>query len=193
MRSADQEFVVACWQAGVNSVLGDASVARALKHESHPRFDCILAVGKAAAAMYQGALHSLGYEPRGIMVTKYGHVPEELSSTSSLEVIQSAHPIPDTRSLEAGRRCLEFVSQIGEDENLLVLVSGGASSLVEHLPENMSLDELKSLTDSLISEGYSIDQINAVRRQFSLIKGGRLLAAFKEPGFDICHLRRAGR
>ena len=171
------KFAEDCWWAGVRSVQGDACVIRALKAQQPLQVDYLLAVGKAAASMCRGAVEALGYEPISLVVTKYGH-GEEVDNVANVEVIESAHPIPDKNSLAAGKRCLEFVSSVPHDKSLLVLVSGGASALAESLPDGMSLDDLQAVTDSLISEGYDIDQINAVRRQFSLVKGGRLLAGF---------------
>jgi hydroxypyruvate reductase len=93
-------------------------------------------------------------------------------------VIESAHPIPDQNSLDAGRALLERLQAMPADSKLLMLVSGGASALAEALPEGMTLDDLRAVTDEMIATGKTIGQINARRKQTSLIKDGKLIAAF---------------
>jgi hydroxypyruvate reductase len=83
--------------------------------------------------------------------------------------------VPDTRSLAACAALLELLE--GEsDADVLLLISGGASSLVEALPAHLSLEELKRANAWLLASGLDIAQVNAVRRRLSLVKGGKLLA-----------------
>ena len=89
-----RKFAEDCWWAGVRSVQGDTCVVRAINARAPFHVDYLLAVGKAAASMYRGAVESLGYAPDSLIVTKYGH-GEEVGSAANAEVIESAHPIPD--------------------------------------------------------------------------------------------------
>jgi len=152
-------------------------VKNALANDSGFHPDLILAVGKAAAAMCLGALDSFpGCD--ALVVTKYNHADAELRSQKQVMLIESAHPLPDQKSLEAGNALFERVNAMAEDSRVLLLVSGGASSLAEALPEDMSLADWQAITDEMLSTGKTIEQINNRRKQTSLIKDGKLVAAF---------------
>lgn len=169
-------FLTACWSAGVERVKGEPAVRRALAASGPDRIDNLLAVGKAASSMSLGALDRLAPRARSLLVTKYGHVDAELRESGRVDVLEAAHPVPDRNSLAAGRRAVEFVESVPEAENLVMLVSGGASALAELLPAGFGLPELEEMTGTLLSRGFDITRINAARRRISGIKGGRLLA-----------------
>ena len=78
-------------------------------------------------------------------------------------------------SLRAGQTLLWWLAAAPEDVCWLFLISGGASSLVEVLPETLSLDDLRRLNGWLLASGWPIGRMNALRRRVSGIKGGRLL------------------
>lgn len=160
------------WEAGVEAVGGHASVARAVETMDRP--DRIVAVGKAAGAMTRAALDKWPDVP-ALVVTKDGHADEVPDSAT---VIEAAHPVPDNRSLIGGRALLDCVSELPSDSHLLLLVSGGASSLAEAPVDGVTLDDLKRLNARLLSRGLDIGAMNAERRKVSRIKGGGLLRAF---------------
>jgi len=174
------------FDAGVEAVKGQTAVAHALKSTEDKPFDAVLAVGKAAASMYLGALPYLTDHHRALVITKHGHAAELAQKNRRAEVLESSHPIPDAASLYAGARALSFVKDAPVDERLLVLVSGGASSLVEVLTNDLSLDEYQSLNQDLIASGADIAAINQQRIKVSQIKGGQLLAHF--PGQNLLTL-----
>lgn len=132
----------------------------------------VLSVGKAAPAMAGAAEEYLGERIEGgLVVTKEGHeAPLEI-----LETIVASHPEPDERSVEAARRVIEFLEPLGEGDLLLALVSGGASALLADPAPPIELEDLKQLTEALLRSGASIDEINAVRKHISTLKGGRLV------------------
>lgn len=133
----------------------------------------VLAVGKAASAMMAGAESALGSQiSEGLVVTKYDH--HSHSHGNSIEVIESAHPIPDSSSLVAGARVQTFIQGLGADDPVLVLISGGASALVEDLRPGVVLDELIAANQWLLSNQVDIGQMNAVRGQLSRLKAGGL-------------------
>ncbi|MEM1352130.1 MAG: DUF4147 domain-containing protein, partial [Pseudomonadota bacterium] len=113
------------FMAAVDAVRGDRAVARALDAWEDPPPDRIVAVGKAATAMAQAA-HKVFPEVPLLIVTKYDHAED---APAGAEVIESAHPVPDQNSIQAGTRLLETVCGMGHGSHLLMLVSGGASSL----------------------------------------------------------------
>ncbi len=130
-----------------------------------------LGIGKAASAMTRAVAEVLG--PRltaGLVVTK--HKPD--LPIPGVEIIEGGHPIPDERSLDAGKRVEKFVSSLGADDLLICLVSGGGSALVTSPVEGVSLEDMQSLTASLLECGAQIDEMNLIRRQLDRLKGGGL-------------------
>lgn len=164
-------------QAGLASTSGRVCVAQALRAEGLPGPVRVLAVGKAAASMTLGAYDALGASlDRALIITKDGHVPEEVRGLPGVEVIESAHPVPDVRSLAAGQHLLQWVEQLPEASVPLFLISGGASSLVEVLERGVTLAQLGKLNEEGHASGIPIEELNARRSRLSRIKGGRLTA-----------------
>jgi hydroxypyruvate reductase len=145
----------------------------------------LLAMGKAAVAMAAGAVEVLGERiTDGLVVTKDGYVDRRLPER--LAIREAAHPVPDARSLAAGAEVREAVAGLPADHQLLGLTSGGASALVEALPEGIELADLIRLNQWLLGSGLPIDQVNRVRQGVSLVKGGRLAALLQ--GQPACNL-----
>ena len=174
-----QQFLIDCWIVGVGRVKGETSVRHALRQSGPESIDNLLAIGKAASSMYMGAVPTLHPKSRALIVSKYGHVDAHIAETPQIEIIEAAHPVPDKNSLAAGRRVLTFIETVPQAENLVMLVSGGASALVELLPQSISLQCLIEITEKLLSRGYDINSINAIRTKISWIKGGKLLNCCK--------------
>ena len=130
----------------------------------------LLSIGKAACAMAQGAHEVLGARiVDALVVTKRGH-----AEALPWPVLEAGHPLPDEHSLAAGQKLIEFAVAIPPDATVLVLLSGGASALVEALPEGMHLAQLRALNDWLLAAGLDIVAMNRIRKRLSRIKGGRL-------------------
>ncbi len=135
----------------------------------------VAAVGKAAARMTLGARDALGGAlERVLLITKDGHLDPELNELPRLEAWESGHPVPDQRSLDAGARLLAFLDEMPAQVQPLVLVSGGASSLVEALIPGAALADLQRLNREGLASGLSIEDLNARRRAISRLKGGQL-------------------
>lgn len=179
MKKSSRNDLAAIWQAGVNAVQGDAVVRTAIDSDSPFSPDLIVAVGKAAASMCAGALHCLPESPPAIVVVPRGQPTAQLDRHSNVTVHESSHPVPDSASLDAGTILLEAMREQGPDSRLLLLVSGGASALVEALRAGHSLDELQSLTVEWLAGGLSISQVNANRAERSRVKAGKLLREFR--------------
>ena len=171
------------WDAAIAAVSGQRAVENAIAADPSYQPDLIIAVGKAAVGMCRGALNCQKGSCEAIVVTKHEHADDDIRSLERITVIESGHPIPDQQSLEAGALLLDRVSNMHRDSRLLVLVSGGASALAEALPGGMSLADLQSIADEMISAGKTIGEINSRRKQTSLIKDGKLLQQF--PGAEI--------
>jgi hydroxypyruvate reductase len=160
-------------EAALHAVDGRILVARAL-HERAAPVAGVIAFGKAASSMLEGALQAQPDVP-ALLITKDGHVSPRLWNHPGVEVREAGHPLPDARSLQAGRRLLEFIAASPKDAPLLFLLSGGASSLVEVLPTGVTLKDWRRVNAWLLASGLDIHAMNAVRKRLSCIKGGRLL------------------
>jgi glycerate 2-kinase len=158
---------------------GDAAVASALSG-FEPRPVALCAIGKAAGAMTQGAHRALGSQVRSsLVITKDGHADPGLLRLPGLRVIESAHPVPDARSLEAGAELGRWVRELPVGLYPVFLVSGGSSSLVESLAPGVSLEALRALNQRGLAAGWDIGRLNSERAKLSRLKGGgvsRLLA-----------------
>jgi hydroxypyruvate reductase len=162
-------------------VSGRASVRAALQTPAHSGAlhdrVWIAAVGKAASSMALGAHDALGGRVRHtLVITREGHASQELLAHANLELLESAHPVPDERSLIAGARLLRWVDELPATAAPLFLISGGASSLVEVLAEGATLRQLLQLNVEGQAAGIPIGELNARRLGLSRIKGGRLAA-----------------
>jgi hydroxypyruvate reductase len=176
--SAPAVLARAIWQAGVDAVGGYAATEAALG--DIPRPDRILAVGKAAGEMSRAALARFPGVP-ALVVTKDGHA----EGLTGAEVIESAHPVPDARSLRGGAALRTTVGEMANGSRLLLLVSGGASALAEDLVPGTTLDDLAALNRRLLGAGLDITAMNEQRRQISRVKGGGLLSGFHGAHVDV--------
>lgn len=171
-----RETLLSSYRAGLEAVRGGKCVSKWLRQ--HPCRDVThaIAVGKAAADMARGALEACdGVIERVLIITRTGYGDPGLASDLRVEQLESAHPVPDARSLAAGARLIRFLETTPEQAHLLVMISGGASSLVEHLPGGAGPERLAELNRYLLASGRDIHEINRVRKAISCIKGGRLV------------------
>ncbi len=131
----------------------------------------VVGFGKASArlaAALEGVLG--GLVGSGLVVTADGYsVP-----TERIEVVEAAHPLPDERGLAAAQRISELVSQAGEGDLVIVLISGGGSALLTLPAPGITLGDLARTNELLIRSGATIQEINAVRKHLSQLKGGQL-------------------
>lgn len=157
--------------AAIKAVEGKTVVSRALRADKGGPYH-VIAIGKAAESMLQGVPEEKVID--GLLISKHGHVSTAIKQDKRFICLESDHPVPGEASLNAGRALLDYLTKMPTDEPCLFLISGGTSSLVEVLEEGWTLAELSQLTQYLLENAYSINEINAVRRHVSKIKGGRL-------------------
>jgi glycerate 2-kinase len=171
-----RDLLIECYRAALAAVDARRCVRDSLQRRPLDGTWHVVAIGKAAAAMTQGAIDALG--PRvagGRVVVPPEHLPAEFApSPRHIVVITASHPLPDQRSLAAGEAIADYVSSLPGDASLLFLVSGGASSLVEWLRPGVSLADLQGLNRWALAAGVPIAQLNALRRGLSRLKGGGL-------------------
>ncbi len=96
--------------------------------------------------------------------------------------IQSTHPLPSLKSIDAGRALQEMLQQLDKDDLFIYLLSGGNSALVELPEENISLNEFQEATKLMLHSGMPIEKINSVRKHLSQVKGGKLIQQTKAKG-----------
>lgn len=165
------------FRSGVIAVKGDNAVRSWLANEEITRPTHVLAAGKAAVAMFAGLPEAWRNAAPTLLITKTVHIGTAVFE-SNVTALEASHPMPDATSLRAGQSALEFVTSLPAQAQLLVLISGGASSLVEHLDPGVTLSDLEALTHEALCEGADIAEINRRRRSISAIKGGKLLSHF---------------
>jgi hydroxypyruvate reductase len=135
----------------------------------------VLAAGKAAGPMAGAAAELLGgLLSGGLVLTKDEHAVPDSAREAGLEVRFASHPEPDGRGEEAASRAAEMADDLGENDLLLCLISGGASALLADPDPSVGLGDLGSLTGILLRSGASINEINTVRKHVSTLKGGGL-------------------
>jgi hydroxypyruvate reductase len=131
--------------------------------------------GKAAASMAAAVeSHWPAAAPlSGLVVTRYQHsLP-----TRRIEVIEASHPLPDGHGEAAALRMLDMARQLGPDDLLLALISGGGSSLLAAPVAGVTLNELRQVTKALLHAGATIQDINTVRKHLTRLSGGCLAQA----------------
>ena len=125
--------------------------------------------------MMAGAFDALGDSiEHALVVTKHGHTGDTLDPAWPIDIVESSHPVPDESCLEAGRILGSYVDAIPAGADVLALMSGGASALVEVLPDGFAGSDLARVNEYLLAAGHPIGVVNRVRKRISLIKGGRL-------------------
>lgn len=168
----------AIFASALQAVNGRRCTAAFLSAHPPARPVFLVATGKAAAAMANGATDILGDRLiRALVVTKSGHLDSSLTNDSRFTCLEAAHPLPDHRSLVAGEALMRFLERAPDDAELLFLISGGTSSLVEVLPGGVTLATLQKVNHWLLGSGLSISEVNGIRQAISRIKGGRLASS----------------
>jgi glycerate 2-kinase len=131
----------------------------------------VLGAGKATASMAQAVEQRLGSRLEGgFVVVKHGHV----GPTKRIVVAEAGHPVPDRSGQRAAARLCAMAAELGRRDLLIVLLSGGASSLLPAPVAGVRLADKQRTTQELLRCGASIREINTVRKHLSRIKGGRL-------------------
>ncbi len=134
----------------------------------------VIGAGKAAASMaaaLEAAWGDTDFE--GVVVTRYGHG----APTRRIRVIEASHPVPDANSERGARALMAAVDGLGPDDQVVALMSGGASSLLVLPVDGVTLQDKAFLNKALLESGAPIGTMNRIRKALSGIKGGKLAAA----------------
>ncbi|WP_417687110.1 glycerate kinase type-2 family protein [Roseibium sp.] len=172
-----KEFLRSMFDAAVSAALPENCLPEHLPEPSASGRIILLAAGKGAGAMLEVAerhyreQRGLGSDRLiGLGVTRHGYG----RPTGTIELIEAGHPVPDQAGVDATIRCMELVSAAGENDHIVVLLSGGGSANWIAPTAGVTLDDKQQLTKALLKSGATIDEINKVRKHLSRIKGGRL-------------------
>ncbi|NLE76437.1 MAG: glycerate kinase [Chloroflexi bacterium] len=175
-------------QAALAAVDPGPALRRHLQREGHTlqvgdrsydlrRFRRVVAVGagKAGAPMAAALESILGdYLSGGLVSVKYGHAH---ATPGQVQVVQADHPVPDASGAAAAERVLALAASLGADDLLICLLSGGGSALLPAPAPGLTLDHKQAATTALLRSGATINEMNAVRKHLSAIKGGQLARA----------------
>lgn len=180
-RDDQKALLESAFMAGVNAAHPDGFFAtddmgRALAQAATTKGRVlVLGAGKAAAAMAAALEREWpGTRPlEGLVVTRAGYEV----STRNVEVAMAGHPYPENQGAGHAARMLSLAAELGKDDLLIGLWSGGGSSLLACPPGGMEFQTFIELTKSLLGSGADIHQINTVRKHLSRISGGRLAKA----------------
>lgn len=139
----------------------------------------VVGAGKAAASMAR-AVEQLWPQHApldGLVITRYAHgLP-----LNRLQCVEAGHPVPDDAGQMAAQRLAQKVTELGPEDQLIVLVSGGGSSLLALPAEGLTMDDLRGVTQQLLRSGAPIQEMNVVRKHLSRLQGGQLALMSKAP------------
>jgi glycerate 2-kinase len=134
----------------------------------------VIGFGKASVPMAQAALEILGKTiTQGILITKSIHSAFPFPN-SQFVILKGSHPVPDQTCMDGAQQIVDLLSTTTEKDLVLCLISGGGSALLTLPGPGIFLDDLQSLTQTLLACGATIDEINCLRKHLSQIKGGQL-------------------
>ncbi|MEF8906446.1 MAG: DUF4147 domain-containing protein [Haloarculaceae archaeon] len=183
--SPAREVALDCVEAGVEaahpervlreavSLEGDAFRVGGGSYDLGEYDDVVLVGGGKAAAGVAATLETLLGDAldEGVVVT------DDPVETDRTDVVEASHPVPDEAGVDGADRVRETVAAAGPGTLVLAVVTGGGSALLPAPAGGIDLADLQATTDLLLESGASIDEINAVRKHCSALKGGRLAAA----------------
>ena len=132
----------------------------------------LIAFGKAAVPM-AGCLANLLKDELtdGLVISQ----SNKADLPKNLRCLQSSHPVPDERSLQAGMAVLEYLQGVAPQDLLICAISGGGSAMLAAPEPGISLGDLQTITSQLLASGASIDEINTIRKHLDQLKGGGIL------------------
>jgi len=171
--TADKALLTRLFDKAIAAADPRAALAEALPPRPEKGRTVVIGAGKGAAQLAAAFEDLWGAPVEGVIVTRYGYGCE----TRQLKVIEAAHPVPDAAGLAAAEALFAAVSGLTEDDLVVALITGGGSALLPAPPEGFDLADEQQLNEALLASGAPISAMNAVRKHFSRIKGGRLAAA----------------
>ena len=183
MQTDKTQLLKQAFQAGLDAVMPlhfMAEICAKTAQISKEKRCHLLAFGKAAGAMAQGYFKQGGQAQTGLVI-----LPDGVACTHGpylpdfMRIIHASHPVPNANSVKAAEAALALADGLGADDVLIVMISGGGSSLMSKGLGAISLADKKALNEALLASGMPIGDMNIIRKHLSAVKGGRLaLAAY---------------
>jgi len=131
----------------------------------------VIGAGKASTSMAYEVEKILDDKiDEGFVVTKY-HFRSKLKR---IQVFEASHPFPDKDGIDASKKIIEICKNAKENDLIINLISGGASSLLPLPADDITLEDKIKTTELLLIAGATIHELNTVRKHISAIKGGQL-------------------
>jgi len=172
MTPQDRAFLASLFDAAVAAADPHKALAAYLPERPKGR-TVVIGAGKGAAQL-AAAFEDLWQAPvEGVVVTRYGYG----CPTRHIRVMEAAHPVPDEAGLVAANAVFDAVAGLGPDDLVVALICGGGSALLAAPAKGLTLDDEVALNEVLLASGAPIGAMNAIRKQVSRIKGGRLAEA----------------
>ena len=168
----DKPFLIDLFEAAVAAADPKRAMACVLPKPPRGR-TIVIGAGKGAAQMAAAFEDLWPTKVEGVVVTRYGYA----APTRSIRVLEASHPVPDAAGMDATAALFAAVSNLGPDDLVIALICGGGSALLPAPPDGMTLADEAALNECLLASGAPISVMNAIRKQVSKIKGGRLAAA----------------
>ncbi len=167
----DKALLISMFDAAIRAAEPKQALAKHLPEPPKGR-TVVIGAGKGAAQM-AAAFEDLWDAPyEGVVVTRYDYG----EPTKKIRVLEASHPVPDEAGLAATAALTEAVTDLTEDDLVIALICGGGSALLPAPPSDLDLEDEQALNKALLSSGAPISVMNAIRKQVSTIKGGRLAA-----------------
>lgn len=174
--SASRQLAEQLFAAAVRGADPRAATRGALEGVTLGARPWIIAAGKGAVPMARAALDALSAGNRtpegGVVVTS-----ETGAEVAPLTVVTGDHPLPGPGSLAAAEAIGEVVRLVQPGDDVLVLISGGASSLMAAPTDGISVDAMLDLFRGLHRAGAPIGVMNAFRKRVMRWSAGRLAVA----------------
>jgi glycerate-2-kinase len=189
-----RDDALAIWQAGVEAVRSDKLVRDVISRSGDELVICgqriklaglrriaVVGAGKAGAGMAAGVEEALGPDVVSAQVEGWVNVPADCVRPLAKIHLHAGRPAgvnePTAEGVEGARRILEIVSSLSPRDLCLVLISGGGSALLPLPVDGITLADKQAVTRLLMNSGATIEELNAVRKRLSKIKGGKLAQA----------------
>ncbi|HUT03353.1 MAG TPA: DUF4147 domain-containing protein [bacterium] len=182
------------FEAGLAAVDGGESVRRAISRKGGEvlisaldaqvrvnldEYERVLLVGggKAGASMAEALVDALGEAAisAGAITVPLGSKQPDIPER--IEVFEATHPLPSDSAVEAVRRMVELAEGAIERDLIFFLLSGGGSAMLPLPAGDITLADKVEATKQLLASGATIDEVNAIRKHISAIKGGQFLRA----------------
>ena len=172
MTPEDRRFLTTLFETAVRAA--DPAHALHAHLPARPKGRLVVVGAGKGAAQLAAAFEQLWDGPvEGAVVTRYGYG----CKTRVIKVLEAAHPVPDQAGLAASAALFGAVRELSADDLVVALICGGGSALLPCPPGDLTLEDEAAMNRALLASGAPISVMNAIRKQVSGIKGGRLAAA----------------